>query len=141
MLMALLPLSALCADINLVFRHGEPIQDREAAWEGHIDFASWIDDEIIVYLSRGTVTCISIRDSDVKWTVNDIGKISDWSVSRRTKRLAILGDNDSISVIAHKKNATLQRNSSLEFSPSGDRILVASWDNTLSVYSIAEDGQ
>jgi WD40 repeat protein len=99
MLMALLPLSALSADINLVFRQGEPIQDREAAWEGHIEFASWIDDEIIVYLSRGHVTCISTRDSDVKWTVKDVGKISDWSVSRKTKRLAILGDNNTTSVI------------------------------------------
>lgn len=40
-----------------------------------------------------------------------------------------------------KKNATIQRNSSVEFSPFADRILVGSWDNTLSVFSIAENGK
>ena len=44
-------------------------------------------------------------------------------------------------VVAHKKNVTMQRNASVEFSPAVDRILVGSWDNTLSVFSIAENGK
>jgi hypothetical protein len=48
--------SAIGSHISLVFRLGEPIRDREVAWAGHIDFASWMDDELIVYSSRGDVT-------------------------------------------------------------------------------------
>lgn len=85
--------------LSLVFRLGKPIRDRESAWEGHIDFASWIDEELIVYSSRGDVTCISTKTRRVQWVVRDVGKISGWSISRGTKRLAILDDNNATSVI------------------------------------------
>ncbi len=99
LLLALFPLSAIAADIDLVFRHGEPIKDRKAAWAGHIEFASWIDDELIVYLSRGDVTCISTKTRRIQWVVRNVGKNPDWSISRDTKRLALLTDNDTTSVI------------------------------------------
>ena len=91
--------SANGQDSSLVFRIGEPLRDHEVAWAGRIDFASWVDDEQIVYSSRGDVTCISTKTSRVQWVVRNVGEICDWSISRGTKRLAILGDNYAISVI------------------------------------------
>tara|TARA_R110002111_G_scaffold1157_1_gene8149 strand:- start:3517 stop:4569 length:1053 start_codon:yes stop_codon:yes gene_type:complete len=99
LLLAFLTLSAAGADIDLIFRHGEPIKDPKAAWAGHIEYASWIDDERIVYWSRGDVTCISTKTRQIQWVVRGVGKISDWSVSRDMKRLAILAENDTTSVI------------------------------------------
>jgi WD40 repeat protein len=68
-------------------------------------------------------------------------------VSFSTRRIALTGTSTDLTVLdfdgnvlAHKKNATMQRNLSVEFSPSADRILVGSWDNTLSVFSIREGG-
>jgi len=99
LLIFLLQLPALAADIDLLFRHGDPVQDRKTAWKGHIDFASWVDDEQIVFFSRGNVTCVSTKTGKAQWLVKDIGKISDWSMSRGTKRLAILGEDDTTYVI------------------------------------------
>lgn len=107
MLIALMPASALPADINLVFRHDQPIQDRKEAWEGHVEFASWIDDETVVYLSRGVVTCISTKSGKVQWVVEDVGEISRWSISSKAKRLAILTDNSTISVIDCRNGKTI----------------------------------
>ena len=88
------------AELELVYRHGEPIQDRRAAWSGHIEFASWVDQDHIVYATRsGEICCISIKDRKAHWTVPSIGEISDWSISRETKRLAVLTDEDVTCVI------------------------------------------
>lgn len=64
-------------------------------------------------------------------------------VSFPSQRIALSGTSTDLTVldfdakeIAHKKDATQQRNSSVEFSPSGDRILVGSWDSTISVFSV-----
>lgn len=90
MLFFLIPLSAFSGELNLVFRHGEPIKDRAAAWDKHIDFASWIDEELIVYSTRGNLICLSTKSGDAKWEKTINGEVSDWSVSRTTNRLAIL---------------------------------------------------
>ncbi len=91
--------SSAVSELPLVFRLGKPISDHEADPDGWIEFASWVDEECIVYLSRGNVTCISTKDRRVQWVVRDVGKIQDWSVSRGAKRLAILTDNFVTSVI------------------------------------------
>ena len=41
-------------------------------------------------------------------------------------------------VLADLKDATLQRNACVEFSPSGKRIVVGSWDNAAYVFEIVE---
>lgn len=91
--------SAPVLELPLLFRIGKPIRDHEAARDGWIEYASWVDDESIVYLSQGNVTCISTKDRRVQWVVRDVGKINDWSVSRGAKRLAIRNDNFVTSVI------------------------------------------
>jgi WD40 repeat protein len=91
--------SSAVSELPLVFRLGKPISDHQADRERWIEFASWVDDERIVYLSRGSVTCISTKDRRVQWVVRAVGKIKDWSVSRGAKRLAILSDNFVTSVI------------------------------------------
>lgn len=91
--------SAPVLELPLLFRIGKPIRDHEAARDGWIVYASWVDDESIVYLSQGNVTCISTKDRRVQWVVRDVGKINDWSVSRGAKRLAIRNDNFVTSVI------------------------------------------
>ena len=91
LMILLMQLPTGAADIELVFRHGKPIQDRKVAWEGHVNFASWIDDELVAFSSRNEVACISTKTGKIHWKVKDVGEISDWSISRATKRLAILG--------------------------------------------------
>lgn len=91
--------SAPVLELPLLFRIGKPNRDREAARDGWIEYASWVDDESIVYLSQGNVTCISTKDRRVQWVVSDVGTIKDWSVSRGAKRLAIRTDNFVTSVI------------------------------------------
>jgi hypothetical protein len=47
--------SSAVSELPLVFRLGKPISDHEADRDGWIEFASWVDDERIVYLSRGNL--------------------------------------------------------------------------------------
>ena len=44
-------------------------------------------------------------------------------------------------MIAERKKAAMNRITSVEFSPSEDRILIGSWDNTLAVFSMRQGGQ
>ncbi len=106
-LIALLPLTTTATDIELVFRHGEPTIEGETAWEGRVKYASWVDDERIVFFSRGEVTCISTKDGHVQWIVRDLGNINDWSLSRETKRLAILTENYTTSIIDCNDGSTV----------------------------------
>lgn len=87
-------------DLELLFRHGDPIESRGMAWKGHVKFASWIDDDLVVFASRaGVVSCISIKDGKVQWRIPSVGEISDWTVSQSTKRLAFLTDDHVACVI------------------------------------------
>ena len=96
----LLPWQASAASFKLVHRYGRPIANREAAWNGHVDFASWLDDENVVFASRsGDVTCISLKDDKIQWTAPNVKEFRDWSLSRKTKRLACLAGDDIVSVI------------------------------------------
>jgi WD40 repeat protein len=96
----LLPWQASAAGFKLVHRHGKPIADGKAAWSGHVDFASWVDDDSVVFASRsGNVTCISLKDDKIKWTLPNVKDIDDWSLSRKTRRLAYLTGDNNISVI------------------------------------------
>jgi WD40 repeat protein len=97
---ALAPDQSPAAEFKLVHRHGEPIADRTAGWNGHIEFASWVDEEYVVFASRsGEVVCISLDSGKVKWSLDNITEIQDWSVSRKTRRLAYLTGKKVISVV------------------------------------------
>jgi len=79
------------ASFKLVRRYGQPIKDRQKATAGRILFASWIDDDSIVFNSdAGSIVCLSIKDGKIKWSVNGVKEIEDWSVSRGANRLAYL---------------------------------------------------
>ena len=61
------------------------------------------------------------------------------------KRLVLTGTSKHLTVfnfdgktLGHFPNSSSQRNMCVEFSPSGDQILVGSWDNTVSVFKIKE---
>jgi hypothetical protein len=61
------------------------------------------------------------------------------------RRIVLTGTETGLTVvdfagkeIAHLPKATLQRNTAVEFSPSGKQILVGSWDNTVSVFTLKE---
>jgi hypothetical protein len=74
--------------LKLVYRHGEPIADRNAGWNGHVDFASWVDEKHVVFASRsGDIVCIALDNGELKWSLDNAKEIEDWSVSRKTKRL------------------------------------------------------
>jgi WD40 repeat protein len=69
-------------------------------------------------------------------------------VSFPKRRIALTGTSTDLTVldfdgkqVAHTTKATLQRNYSVEFSPDGERVLVVSGDNTLSIFSIAESAE
>ncbi|MEP3480310.1 MAG: hypothetical protein ABJZ55_13750 [Fuerstiella sp.] len=65
--------------------------DRAAAWNGHIEYASWLDDETIVYWRKtGELTCWSLTNKKAVWSLQDVHNVSDWSVCRNKGRLAIL---------------------------------------------------
>lgn len=99
LLIVFLNLSAAGAELELVFRHVVAIKDPEAKWPARIDYASWVDDERIVCWSQDDVLCVSTKTGKVEWAVRDVGRLTDWSVSRDTKRLAILSENFTTSVI------------------------------------------
>lgn len=61
------------------------------------------------------------------------------------RRIILTGTSNSLTLtdfsgkeLIHVDNLTKQRNTCVEFSPTGDRILVGSWDSTVSVYKIHE---
>lgn len=98
-------------ELARVFRFGKPIADHSEAWEDRIQHASWIDDEWVVFFSRGKVSCLSTKSGEIRWTLEMFGEnverrfgrifdgVFDWSVSRSSKRLAIRDPNLQIKVI------------------------------------------
>jgi len=79
------------ASFRLVRRYGEPIKDRQKATAGRILFASWIDDDSIVFNSdAGRIVRLSMKSAKIKWSIDDVKEIQDWSVSRGASRLAYL---------------------------------------------------
>lgn len=82
--------SSSAVELKLVHRHGEPIADREKGWSGHVDFASWLDDNRIVFATlEGKISCLSLKSKKIEWALDSLSKIEDWSVSRGAQRLAI----------------------------------------------------
>jgi WD40 repeat protein len=66
-------------------------------------------------------------------------------VNFASRRLVLTGTEAGLTlmgfdgiVLSHLKDATLQRNLSVEFSPSGKRVVVGSSDNAVYVYEIVE---
>jgi WD40 repeat protein len=141
-LMASLCTSTAAADLELVFRHGEPIEDYEKGWKGHVERASWIDDDRIVYQSRRAISCISMKTRRIEWVIEDIGEYAKWTVSRDTKRLALLdkyklkvvdcsngkpifsASDEQITKILGVDSATPSR---IAFSPIGGRLILYSF--------------
>lgn len=107
LLIALLIPSVLsAAEFKLIRRFGEPIADRKTGWNGHVDHASWVDDERIVYWSHaGCISCTDVRTGQVAWSLDGIETIQAWSLSSKVRRLAFserdgtLGKDQGISVI------------------------------------------
>lgn len=97
-LLAFLYLPVAGAELELVFRHAVAIKDPKAKWPARIDYASWVDDERIVCWSQDDVLCVSTRTGKIQWVVRDVGRLTDWCVSRDTKRLAILSEYFTTSV-------------------------------------------
>ncbi len=84
-------LESQAAEFKLTRRHGEPIADRKEAWNRHIESASWVDEDKVVFHSRPrTIACLSVETSKIVWSIEAPEEIIDWSVSRGTKRLAYL---------------------------------------------------
>lgn len=83
LLCASFALQADANDLALIFQHGTA---------GPVEYASWVDDDHVVFFSNHKVTCLSTDSGRVQWVVKDVGDITDWSVSRATKRLAYLED-------------------------------------------------
>lgn len=84
------------AELKLVYRHGAPVSapareevDKQV-WNGHIDFADWLDEDQIVFSNRvGKISCLSLTTRKINWTVDIQGELEAWSVARDVKRLAV----------------------------------------------------
>jgi hypothetical protein len=82
---------AFAAEWKLVYRRGEPIADREKGWDGHVDRASWVDDDRIVYGTIGKeIQCVSTSKDKVVWSIKTPSDLRDWTLCRQTRRLAFL---------------------------------------------------
>lgn len=74
-------------------RFGKPTAERLRGYDGAIWFASWLDEENIVFASAsGTIRCLSLRNGKTKWKRPGTKQISSWSVSRKMGRLAYIQD-------------------------------------------------
>ncbi|MGB7325121.1 MAG: WD40 repeat domain-containing protein [Rubripirellula sp.] len=83
---------AAADDLALVFQHGTAISERGRAWARRVDFATWIDDEFVVFFAEHKVSCLSTVSGRIEWVIKDVKDIHDWSVSRSAKRLAYIED-------------------------------------------------
>ncbi len=94
--------------------------------------------------STGTVTVHNLATEKSTTFCGRNGHV-ELDVCFRTKRMALTGTSKELAVldfegnvIAAAKSATANRNTSVEFSPSEDRLLVGSWDNTVCVFKLVE---
>ena len=93
----LIPSLLSAAEFKLVRRFGEPNPNHEQAWNGHVDHASWVDDERIVYWSKaGRITCLDVRSGKIVWSIDGIRAIRSWSLSSKTRRLAYSEQGDEL---------------------------------------------
>lgn len=93
LLALLIPSAIWAAEFKLVRRIGEPNPDHEKAWNGHVDHASWLDDERIVYWSKaGRITCLDVRSGKIVWSIDGIRAIRSWSLSSRRLAYGEQGD-------------------------------------------------
>lgn len=83
--------SALAGELLRTHRFGTPNDSHEGAWDGHIEYAAWLDDETFVALSKpGTLTCRSLKAEKPLWEVKGLIRVHAWSVSRAgTGRIAV----------------------------------------------------
>ena len=103
------------AELRRTHVFGTANADRADAWNGHIDYLSWLDDDTLVYWSKtGTVVCRDVKSGVELWSVKDVHEVSGWSVSRKSRRLAILDEsrpgelgNDRIRVLDGKTGRTI----------------------------------
>lgn len=137
-----------------VFFRGKRIHEAPENRTGSIDvpFFSNICDSggsLLVYSrdnswGTGAVTLHDL-ENDSSTTFSGRNGHIEFDVAFRSKRLVLTGTSTELAVLdfngavlASEKHATMYRNLSVEFSPSEDRILVGSWDNTISVFALVK---
>lgn len=96
---------------------------------------SWATGRVFVHdLARKSTKSFDARNGHIEMGVNF-----------SARRIVLTGTQAGLTLldfegkeIAHLNKASLQRNCDVEFSPSGKRVAVGSWDNALYVYEIVE---
>lgn len=92
--------SVLASELLRTHRFGNPNDSHEGAWAGHIEYAAWLDDDTFVALSKsGTLTCRSLKAEKLLWEVKQLGDVRGFSVSRKTRRIAITPGSLSLQVL------------------------------------------
>jgi len=83
--------TAAAGELERTHRFGTPDPESESAWSRHVDYASWVDEETLVSWSKtGTLTCRKLNVERPLWEVKNLAEVSDWNVSRKTRRLALI---------------------------------------------------
>ena len=94
LVIAIAPCRSSAIEFKLIHRHGKPIRDRDKAYKARILYASWIDEDNIAFISdTGRLNCLSVATGKIKWSIDGTKEIRDWSLSRKTKRLAYMTKN------------------------------------------------
>lgn len=78
---------------NLEQRHQFGIQNgtHDGVWQGPIKYASWVDDDTVVYWSQsGTLTCRTLRAAKPLWQVRHLEGVYSWSVDRKNRNVALI---------------------------------------------------
>jgi len=76
-------------ELKLIHLYGQPVVDREKAFGGRVRFASWIDENAVVFTpAKDTIVRLSLSNGKSDWVVKSRKRIEDWSYSRKSKRLA-----------------------------------------------------
>lgn len=113
----LIPSLLTAAEVKLVRRFGEPNPNHEQGWNGHVDHASWVNDDRIVFWSKsGRITCLDVSTGRTAWSLDGIKAVQSWSLSPKFERLAynergggLLGEGKGISIIDCKTGKRLVR--------------------------------
>lgn len=107
--------NAFAVEFQRAHRFGKATAARVGGYDGAIRFASWIDEQTIVFATAsGTITCLSLRKGKTRWKRPGTKPISNWSVSRRMGRLAFIQDG-RVLVIDCSNGKTL-------FRPNAERL-------------------
>lgn len=66
-------------------------------WDGlihRVEHVSWLDERTIVtWSTTGTIRCVDVKNGEEKWSIPKIYQVDQWSLTRETRRLAVLHKN------------------------------------------------